>query len=133
MSNKKIYLSAYWVGGKRKDLTAYNMSTALKFASTALNYPYLKRILVSRMDTNSLRGGGANVLSLVGYRNRDIQKLGYGEGKHLRSTYSRNYIVLTAMNQYFKYFNISGREYSDLVGVTRTTVVIDYQLAAESA
>ena len=46
MSNKKKYLSAYWVEGKRKDVTADNMSVALKFAANALNYPYFKDIPV---------------------------------------------------------------------------------------
>ena len=62
MSNKNKYLSAYWIGGKRKDLTAENMSAALKFAATALNYPYLKVIPLDRLDTHSLRYGGANAL-----------------------------------------------------------------------
>ena len=46
MSNKKTYLSAYWVDGKRKDVTADNMSAALKFAATALYYLYLEVITV---------------------------------------------------------------------------------------
>ena len=52
MSNKKTCLSAYWVGGKRKYLTAENMSTTLEFASTALNYSSLKGIPVERVDTH---------------------------------------------------------------------------------
>ena len=52
MSNKKTYLSAYWVGGTRKHLTAENMSAALKFATTALNYTYLKVIPIDRVDTH---------------------------------------------------------------------------------
>ena len=67
VSNKKIYLSAYLVGGRRKDLNADNMSAALKFATTTLNYPYFKGIPIDRVDTHSLRSGGANVLSLAGY------------------------------------------------------------------
>ena len=37
----------------------------------------------------------------------------------------------TAMKQYFKCVNIAGGEYSELVDVTRTTVVSDYQPATE--
>ena len=37
----------------------------------------------------------------------------------------------TAMKQDFKIFNISGRSHSELVDVTRTTVVSDYQPATE--
>ena len=37
----------------------------------------------------------------------------------------------TAMKQYFKFVNIYGEEYRELVDVTRTTEVIDYQPATE--
>ena len=76
----------YWVGGRRKYFNAENMSAALKFSTTALNYPYLKGISIDRVDTNSLRYGGDNALSLSGYRNIDIQKWGDGEGEILRDT-----------------------------------------------
>ena len=36
-----------------------------------------------------------------------------------------------AIKQYFKFVNITGGAYSELVDVTRTTVVSDYQLATE--
>ena len=41
--------------------------------------------------------------------------------------------MLAAMKQDFKIFNIPVRAYSDLVDVTRTTVVRDYQPAADAA
>ena len=37
------------------------------------------------------------------------------------------------MKQYFKSFNIAGGAYSELVDVTRTTVVSDYQPFTEAA
>ena len=37
----------------------------------------------------------------------------------------------TAMKQYYKFVNIAGGAYSALVGVTRTTVVSDYQPSTE--
>ena len=80
VKNKKTYLSAYWMGGKRKDLNDDNMSAALKFATTTLNYPYLKGIPIHRVDTHSLRSGGANALSLAGYSKRYIQKIGRWRG-----------------------------------------------------
>ena len=76
MSNRKTYLSDYLVEGMRKDVTAENMSTALKFEVTALNYPYLKGIPVERLYTHSLRSVGANGLLLLGYSDRYIQKMG---------------------------------------------------------
>ena len=41
--------------------------------------------------------------------------------------------MLTAMKKYVKLVNISGGAYSELVGVTRTTVVSDCWPAAEAA
>ena len=109
MSNKKTYLSEYWVGGKHKDLTADNMSAALKFAATALNYPSLKGIPIDTVETHSLRSGGVNALSLTGYINRYTQKWRYGEGKLLRSTYERSYIFLqgACQRQWSKISNLS--------------------------
>ena len=74
VKNKKTYLSAYFMEGKRKDLNADSMSAALKFATTALNYPSLKGVPIDRVETHSLILGGANELSLAGYSDRDIQK-----------------------------------------------------------
>ena len=70
----------------KTNLNADNMSAALKFATTALNYPYLKGIPIDRVDTHSLRSGGSNSLLLAGYSDRDIPKWEDGEGKLLRST-----------------------------------------------
>ena len=39
--------------------------------------------------------------------------------------------MLTAMNQDFKFVNIAGGSYSDLVDVTKTTLDSDYQPATE--
>ena len=72
ISNRKTYLSEYWVDGKRKDVTDDNMSAALKFASTALDYTYLKGIPVERLDTHLLRSRGDNELYLAGYSDINI-------------------------------------------------------------
>ena len=79
--NKNTYLSAYWVGGKHKDVTVENTSSALKFSATALDYPSLKGIPVYRVDNISLRGIEYNAMLLTGYSNRDIQKMGRWRGE----------------------------------------------------
>ena len=66
VKNKKTHLPEYWMERKRKDLNADNMSEALKFATTAFNYPYLKWIPIDRVDTHSLISGRANELSFAG-------------------------------------------------------------------
>ena len=76
MSNKKTYLSEYWVEVKRKDLTAENMSAALKFSATALDFPSLKVVPVDIVGTHSFKSGASNVLFLAGYSYIDIWKMG---------------------------------------------------------
>ena len=133
---KKTYLSEYWVEGKRKYLNVENMSAALKFATTALNDPSLKGIPIDRVDTYSLRSGGANAQSLAGYNNRDIQKMWRRRCETFKE-YIREELhffaegMSTAMKQDFKIFSITGGVYIELVDVTITTVVSDYQPATE--
>jgi len=52
------------------------MGKSLKFAAGALDHPAAKGIPIDRIDTHSLRSGGANVLALAGYLDREIQKMG---------------------------------------------------------
>ena len=84
LKNEKTYLSAYLMEGKIKYLNADNMSAVFKFATTTLNYPYLKGIPIDRVDTHSLISGGANALLLAGYSDIDIQKMGRWRGEHKR-------------------------------------------------
>jgi hypothetical protein len=60
----------------KADVTAENISRAIKFAATELQYPTNKGIPISRINTHSLRIGGANALTLVGYSDKQIQKMG---------------------------------------------------------
>ena len=76
----KTNLSAYWENGKQHHLTAENTSRALKFAAGALDFPTLKGIPIERVDTHSLRMGGANALALAGYSDTQIQKMGLWRG-----------------------------------------------------
>jgi hypothetical protein len=58
------------------DVMAENISRALKSAATELQYPTNKGIPISRINTPSLRSGGANALALVGYPDKQIRKMG---------------------------------------------------------
>ena len=53
--------------GHEKDVTAENISKHLKLTAGLLNYPKCKGILGERVDTHSLRRGGANAITLSGY------------------------------------------------------------------
>ena len=75
-SDRKTPLSAYYVNGVEHNLTDEDIRMALKKAAGELNYPQERGIPVERVDTHSLRIGGANAMSLAGYSDRQIQKMG---------------------------------------------------------
>jgi hypothetical protein len=56
------------------------VSKSLKAAATVLKYPTTKGIPIDRIDTHLLRSGGANALSLLGYSDTQIQKMGRWRG-----------------------------------------------------
>ena len=57
------------------DVTDRDISFAVKFAAAMLDYPE-RGIPVERVDTNSLRAGGACTLKLAEYRDSTIIKQG---------------------------------------------------------
>ena len=76
-SNARTVLYSYWVGATKYDVTDVDIQTALKSTAGALDYPELvKGTPINWIDTYSLRGCGANALSLSGYSDRKIQKMG---------------------------------------------------------
>jgi hypothetical protein len=63
------------------NVTTENISAAVKQAAAALSYPTYKGIPVNRVDTHSLRIGGACALALSGYLDMHIQKMGRWRGE----------------------------------------------------
>ena len=62
-SDQKTFLSAYFDDkGTRCDVTDRNVSAVLKIAALVLDYPS-RGFPIDRIDTHSLRSGGANALS----------------------------------------------------------------------
>jgi hypothetical protein len=82
------YLSSYYVNGARTDVTAEDISKHLKLAAGLLNYPTCKGIPVERVDTHSLRGGGANALALVWLFGNGNPKNGTMERGHVQRIHS---------------------------------------------
>jgi hypothetical protein len=79
-ADSKTFLSAYYDDRGQGDITNEDVSKALKAAVTVLEYPLAKGIPIDRIDTHSLRSGGANALSLSGYSDTQIQKMGQWQG-----------------------------------------------------
>ena len=73
-SDMNTFLSAYWVDENRHDVTDEDIRASVKMAAAVLNYPELRGIPVERVDTQSLRSGGANALGVSGiYENTNSE------------------------------------------------------------
>ena len=128
----KTYLSAYIVGGVRHNITDQNIRNNLKLAATELDYPASKGIPIDRIDTHSLRGGGANALHLNGYSDRQIQKMGRWRGATFKE-YTIDELACFSegmsknMKRKFGFVNIAGGTYHD---TTTTVLISDYDSQA---
>ena len=135
-SNTKEVLSAYWDhDGLCRAVTAEHIATALKLAAARLDYPSKKGIPLHRINTHSLRSGGANALSLSGYSDTEIQKMGRWRGATFKE-YIREELACflknmsRSMKTKFRFVNISGNAFYD---VTSDVVLSDYFEASANA
>ena len=125
---KRTIISAYYYGGKRFDVTAEHINAALKMAARALEYPILKGIPIKRINTHSLRSGGANALALSGYSDTQIQKMGRWHGATFKE-YVHNELACFStgmssnMKKKFGFINVSGNAFSD---ITDACINADY-------
>ncbi len=84
-----------------------------------LEYPILKGIPIERINTHSLRNGGANALALAGYSDTQIQIMGRWRGATFKE-YIRNELACFSsgmscnMKQKFGFVNVSGNAFSDI-------------------
>jgi hypothetical protein len=127
----KTFLSTFYNDhNKRCDITNEDVTTALKRAATALDYPLAKGIPIARIDTHSLRSGGANALSLAGFSDTQIQKMGRWRGATFKE-YVREELACfsegmsTKMKQNFHFVNVAGNSMSD---ITDTVIATDYNV-----
>ena len=119
LTDGETFLSAYFVDGSRYDITDKNVRDALKWAAATLDYPGAKGTPLNRINTHSLRSGGANALSLSGYSEMEIQKMG-----RWRSATFMEYIreelacfsagMSTKMRKKFGFVNVAGGVYTDV-------------------
>ena len=76
-ADTKTFLLAYYDDkGQRGDITNEDVSKALMAAAAVLEYPTAKGIPIDRIDTHLLQSDSANALSLSGYLDTQIQKIG---------------------------------------------------------
>ncbi len=84
-----------------------------------MQYPTTKGIPIERINTHSLRSGGANALALAGYSDTQIQKLGQWRGATFKeyiweelACYATG--MLKDMKQNFNFVNIAGNAFTDI-------------------
>jgi hypothetical protein len=124
---EKTFLSAYWVDGVRCDVNDQDVRDGVKAAGQALDYPGEYGIDIDRLDTHSLRSGGANHLVEAGYSEMQIQKMGRWRGDTFKE-YIREELACfsagmsTAMKTRFKFVNITGSAQGEMVDVTAAMV-----------
>jgi hypothetical protein len=105
--------------GQRGDIANEDVSKALKAAATVLEYPTMKGIPIDRIDTHSLRSGGANALSLSGYSDTQIQKMGRWRGATFKE-YIREELACfsegmsKSMKTKFEFVNIAGNAFNTI-------------------
>jgi hypothetical protein len=97
-----------------------NISKGLKLAATILQYPATRGIPIERIDTHSLWSGGANAVALSGYSNTQIQKIGRWKGATFKEYVCEELVCYSAgmttnMKQNFKFVNISGNAYHEVM------------------
>jgi hypothetical protein len=115
----KMFLSLYWSKGTQADVTAENISRALKPAVTELQYLTNKGIPIAQINTHSLRSGGANALALAGYSDTQIQKMGRWRRATFKE-YIRDELACYArgmspdMKLTFNFVNIPGNAFTEI-------------------
>jgi hypothetical protein len=135
-ANVKTFLSAYFDEAKTwQDITNEDISRALKLAATALEYPTAQGIPVDRIDTHLLCSGGANALSLTGYSDTQIQKMGRWRGATFKE-YIREELagfsegMSRSMKRRFDFVNIAGNAFSV---TTDNLLARDYKINVSTA
>ena len=121
------FLSTYWDENDiKRDVTHRHISNGVKVAALALNYPAYRGIDIDKVDTHSLRAGGANALSLAGYSETQIQKMGRWRGETFKEYISDQLAnasegMSKAMSKTFKFVCISGGILNDVTSRTINT------------
>ncbi len=117
--DNKALLSAFYLDGIRYDVTREDVSKGLKMAAMLLHYPAMRGIPIERIDTHSLRSGGANALALSGYSDMQIQKIGRWKGATFKEYIREELACYSAgmssnMKKSFEFINVSGNAYNNV-------------------
>eukprot|EP00956_Cyclotella_meneghiniana_P004840 scaffold5989_cov47-Cyclotella_meneghiniana.AAC.11 len=130
-ADPNTFLSAYFEeDGLRRDVKDSNTRAGLKVAAEALDYMGTRGIPVDKIDTHSLRIGGANALSLNGYSKEHIQKMGRWRGdtflEYIRESLADFSDGMSkSMKKAFGFVSLEAGVYTD---ITASTMERDYKV-----
>jgi hypothetical protein len=116
----KTFLLEYFTESKQRlDITNKDISVALKRAATVLDYPTAKGIPINQIDTHSLRSSRANALSLAGFLDTQIQKMGRWCGATFKECIQEELAsflegMSRKMKQKFHFVNVAGNSFTDI-------------------
>lgn len=115
------WLSAFQGKKGTQHVTPKDVSRALKAAARELKYEEERGIPIDRIDTHSLRAGGANALSLAGFSEHQIQKMGRWRSATFKEYISDQLSNFTdgmskAMSTTFQFVNIAAGTLRDVTG-----------------
>jgi hypothetical protein len=118
-TTRKTFICAYWLDNEAYNVTADNISTVLKQVTTTLQYPLYQGIPIERINTHSLRIGGACTLTLNGFSEMHIQKMGRWRGNTFKEYICKELHCFSdgmakAMKQCFKFVNVTGHALTDV-------------------
>jgi hypothetical protein len=135
-ADAKTFLSAYYEDkGQRGDVTNEDVSVALKAAAATLDHPTVKGIPINRINTHSLQSGGKNALSLAGYSDTQIQKMGRWRGATFKE-YIREELACfsegmsKSMKRMLEFVNISGNAFN---AITNELLTQEYKINVSTA
>ena len=111
------------------DVNDKDMRANIKWVATELDYHGRKGIPILMVDTYLLQIGGANALSLSGYSDREIQKMGRWRGETFKEYIREQLDVFSKgmsknMKQKFNFVNVEGGVNSDIVDVLDVTKAV---------
>ena len=119
-TDPNTHLSAFFESeANRGDVNDNDIRRELKTAAIALDYESHRGIPISRIDTHSLRAGGANALHLAGYSNREIMKMGRWRSSTFMEYIQEQLSTFTKgmsknMSRRFNFVNIEGGILNDI-------------------
>ena len=126
--------------GAIQHVIAEDVKTMLKEAAAKREYPELRGCPLDRISTHLLRSGGANALSLAGFSDYQIQKMGRWIKQVFKEYISDQLSNFTdgmseKMSRSYNFVNIAagGRDskYGECADVTLETVATEYLVVTD--